>query len=309
MKCVIFGGGGFIGSAVADRLLLDGHALRIFERPRVEPFRAFHPHEEVQWTTGDFLSMHDVGNAVQGMDAVVHLVSTTLPKTSNDDPVYDVQTNVIASLQMIEAMVLHKVQRIIFISSGGTVYGKPRSVPISELHPTEPEVSYGITKLTIEKYLHLFGHLHGGRAIILRVANPFGARQRVQTAQGAVAAFLHRAIRGEAIDIWGDGSITRDYIYIRDLADAFATALTYRGNKTVFNVGTGIGTSLDALIRIIEEVLGKAVARRYMPGRVFDVPVNILDSSLIKQEMAWSPKVSLRDGIARTAAWLQREPQ
>lgn len=303
---VIFGGGGFIGSAVADRLLRGGHSLRIFERPRLEPYRTFGPQESVQWTTGDFSSMHDVSDAVSGTDAVLHLISTTLPKTSNDDPIYDVQTNVVATLQLLDAMLAHNVRRIVFISSGGTVYGKPQSVPISESHPTDPEVSYGITKLTVEKYLRLFEHLHGGKATILRVANPFGERQRVETAQGAIAAFLHRALRGEPIQIWGDGSITRDYVYIGDVAEASAKALNYSGSHNVFNVGTGIGTSLNALVELIEETMGVAIERRHLAGRPFDVPTNVLCNARIKQEMGWPPETSLRDGIRRTIDWMRQ---
>src|SRR4249919_1440572 len=160
MKCTLFGGGGFIGSAIADRLLGDGHELRIFERPRVEPYRSFAAHEKVEWVTGDLLSMHDLGAAIDGSDAVVHLVSTTLPKSSNDDPIYDVQTNLVASLQMLEAMRARDVRRIVFISSGGTVYGNPQYVPVDEKHPTEPQVSYGIVKLAIEKYLRMYQRLH-----------------------------------------------------------------------------------------------------------------------------------------------------
>src|SRR5665811_538277 len=145
MKCVIFGGGGFIGSAIADRLLRDGHAVRIFERPRVEPFRIFKANEKVEWITGDFLSTHDVGEAIEGADVVLHLVSTTLPKSSNDDLIYDVQSNVVGSLQMLNAMVARNVRKIVFISSGGTVYGIPKYLPIDEEHPTDPLVSYGIT--------------------------------------------------------------------------------------------------------------------------------------------------------------------
>ena len=126
MKIVIFGGGGFIGSAIVDRLLLDGYELRIFERPRVEPYRKFLNTEPVQWLTGDILSMHDVSDAIDGTDIVIHLVSSTLPKSSNDDPIYDVQSNLVGSLQMLSAMATKKVKKIIFISSGGTVYGTPR---------------------------------------------------------------------------------------------------------------------------------------------------------------------------------------
>ncbi len=305
MKIAIFGGGGFIGSAIADRLLQDRHELRIFERPRVEPFREFVPSEKVEWVTGDLMSVHDVSQTLDGMDAVMHLVSTTLPGNSNEDMVYDVETNLVATLQLLGAMVTKGVRRIVFISSGGTVYGDPVYLPIDEKHPTEPRVSYGVTKLAIEKYLLLHEHLHGMKANILRVANPFGERQRVTTGQGAVTAFLSRALQNQPLEIWGDGSVTRDYIHVSDVADAFARAVSYEGPQSVFNISSGMGTSLNELIAIIEEVLGRDVARRYRPGRPFDVPVSILDNSLARRELGWEPRVSLREGMARTAAWIQ----
>lgn len=304
MKVVIFGGGGFIGSAIADRLLADGHNLRIFERPRVEPYREFLRTEQVEWLTGDLLSQHEVAEAVDGMDAVVHLVSSTLPKSSNDDPIYDVQSNLVATLQMLNAMVQKKVARIIFISSGGTVYGSPVYLPIDEKHPTEPHVSYGITKLAIEKYLLMYQRMHGIKATVLRVTNPFGERQRVETAQGAVGVFLHRALNNQPIDIWGDGSVTRDYIYVRDVADAFARAVNYKGPHSVFNVSSGQGTNLNELISIIEQVTGRDVERRYLPARPFDVPTSILSPELALRELGWTPRTSLQEGITTTAQWV-----
>jgi UDP-glucose 4-epimerase len=307
MKIVIFGGGGFIGSAIADRLLLDGHALRIFERPRVAPYRVFLPDERVEWITGDLLSQHEVGEAIDGTDAVIHLVSTTLPKNSNDDPIYDVQSNLVATLQMLNAMVQKMVAKIVFISSGGTVYGNPVYVPIDEKHPTNPRVSYGVTKLAIEKYLLMYEHIHGIKATVLRVANPFGERQRVETAQGAVGVFLNKALSGVPIEIWGDGSVMRDYIYIGDVAEAFALALAYEGGKSVFNIGSGAGTSLNELIGLIEKAIGRPVERNYLPGRPFDVPVSVLSNDLAREELGWAPQVSLQTGIARTAIWMEQE--
>lgn len=308
MRVTIFGGGGFIGSAVTDRLLREGHSLRIFERPRVQPYRTFDPGEEVEWVTGDMLSTHDVTEALAGADAVIHLVSTTLPKSSNDDPIYDVQSNVVASLHLLDAMRAQRTGRIVFISSGGTVYGAPSYLPVDERHPTEPEVSYGITKLAIEKYLLMYGRLFGIRPVILRVANPFGARQRVETAQGAVAVFLRRAMRGLPIDIWGDGSVTRDFIYISDVADAFAKALDYAGDQAVFNISSGVGTSLNELIALLEDVLGVSVTRRYLNGRPFDVPVNVLANDLARRALGWEPRVAMREGLARTVAWMRENP-
>lgn len=307
MKIIIFGGGGFIGSTIADRLLLDGHELRIFERPRVAPYRKFVKSENVEWLTGDFSSTHDVSDAIKGMDVVLHLVSTTLPKNSNDDPIYDVQSNVVATLQMLNAMVSHNVPKIVFISSGGTVYGNPIYLPIDEKHPTDPLVSYGITKLTIEKYLRMYSHLHGIKAVTLRVANPYGERQRIETAQGAVGVFLHNAIRDMPINIWGDGSVTRDYIHVGDVAEAFVRAVEYSGEKSCFNISSGFGTSLNELIGLIKGVVDRDVEVSYLPGRPFDVPANVLNNGLAKADLKWMPSISMRDGIARTAEWMKSE--
>jgi UDP-glucose 4-epimerase len=307
MKVLIFGGGGFIGSAVADRLLAEGHSLRIFERPRVQPYRDFTDMEDVEWVAGDISSMHDVSDAIQGVDAVLHMVSTTLPKSSNDDPVFDVQSNVVGSLHILNAMVTHCVPSIVFISSGGTVYGNPLYLPVDENHPTNPVVSYGITKLAIEKYLQVYERLHGIKAITLRVANPYGERQRLETAQGAVGVFLHHAIKGVPIEIWGDGSVTRDYIHVSDVAEAFSSALDYSGEQRLFNVSSGIGTSLNDLITEIEDVLGQSIERHYLPGRPFDVPANVLCNELARSELKWTPRVSMKKGINQTAEWMRRE--
>lgn len=307
MKCVIFGGGGFIGSAIADRFLQAGHQLRIFERPRVQPYRKFTDQENVEWMTGDILSTHDLKAAIDGMDVVLHLVSTTLPKSSNDDPIYDVQSNVVGTLQMLNAMVANNVRNIIFISSGGTVYGKPKYIPIDEQHPTDPLVSYGITKLAIEKYLQMYESLHGIKAITLRVANPYGERQRIETAQGAVGVFLHHALKSIPIEIWGDGSVQRDYIYIGDVAEAFLQALNYQGLHRVFNISSGQGISLNELISLLENVLGKTIERRYLSARPFDVPVSVLSNQLAQEQLQWTPLTSMLDGISRTAAWIKTE--
>ena len=307
MKIVIFGGGGFIGSTITDRLLQDKHEIRVFERPRVKQYRKFLATERIEWIEGDFSSTHDVSNAVRGMDVVLHLISTTLPKSSNDDPIYDVQSNVVPTLQMLDAMVLHKVGKVVFISSGGTVYGNPKYLPIDEEHPTNPLVSYGITKLAIEKYLQLYQHIHGIIGLSLRVANPYGKRQRIATSQGAVAMFLHRTLKEQPIEIWGDGTVTRDYIHVSDVANAFSRAIEYSGVQRCFNISSGVGTSLNDLILMLEDVLGKTVERRYLPGRPFDVPVSVLDNAVAYRELGWSPALSMQDGIVEAATWMEKE--
>lgn len=307
MNVLIFGGGGFIGSAIADLLLSEGHAVRIFERPRVQPYRCFEINEQIEWMTGDLSSAHDINSAVCGVDVVFHLISTTLPKSSNDDPIYDVQSNIVGSLGILDAMVIHKVRKIIFISSGGTVYGNPLYLPVDERHPTDPFVSYGITKLAIEKYLQLYEKIHEIKAITLRVANPYGERQRIETAQGAVGVFLHHALKDIPIEIWGDGNVTRDYIHVSDVANAFVKALHYKGKFRLFNVSSGVGTTLNGLLEMLEDVLGRKIVRDYIEARPFDVPVSVLCNRLARNELGWEPKISMPHGLARTAMWMSSQ--
>lgn len=309
MRCLILGGSGFIGSSICDRFLQLGHQLRVFERPRVEPYRIFGHGESVEWVTGDFSNTHDIRAALKDMDAVVHLIGTTLPKTSNDDPIYDVQSNLVATLQLLEAMQAENIRKIVFISSGGTVYGNPQALPIAETHPTNPLTSYGITKLAIEKYLLLYRDLRGLQPVVLRVANPYGERQRIETAQGVVAAFLNRVMGGKPIEIWGDGSVTRDYLHVFDVAEAFARALEYEGPESMFNIGSGQGVSLNEMVKTLSDLLGKEIEVHYKPGRGFDVPVNVLDISLARDTLGWSPAIPLSEGLKRTISWIRSHPR
>jgi UDP-glucose 4-epimerase len=306
MKCLVLGGGGFIGSHVVDRLLDAGHEVRIFERPRIPRYRVF-PAGRVEWIDGDFQNAALVREALDGIETVLHLVSTTLPKGSNDDPAFDVQSNVVGSLRLFELAVEAGVRRTVFISSGGTVYGLPMGTPIAESHPTDPRVSYGITKLAIEKYLAVFHARHGMEYVVLRVANPYGERQRVDTAQGAIAVFIDRAIRRQAIEIWGDGSIMRDYVHVDDVAQAFVRAVDGEVSSGVFNIGSGVGHSLNDILVEIGAMLGRSVERRYLPGRDIDVPSNVLDITRARTMLAWEPRVQLGPGLARTMAWAQAQ--
>lgn len=306
MRCLIVGGGGFIGSNVADQLLLEGHTLRILERPYVKPYREFEPHEQVEWLSGDLLDVGAANEAVRGTDVVLHVASTTHPKTSNDDPVHDVESNLVCAIRLVEAMLRQGVVRIVFVSSGGTVYGTPRYLPVDESHPTEPQVSHGIVKLAIEKYLLMYRRLKGIQPVILRVSNPYGMRQRADAGQGVIAAFMHRVLNGQPIEIWGDGSVVRDYLYIGDLVEGVISAATYSGGRSVFNLGSGVGTSLNETIDAIEEVLATKIRRRYVSGREFDVKVNVLSNALAAQELGWRPRVTLREGLSLTAAWMQQ---
>lgn len=161
MKCLILGGGGILGSHLCDALLAKGYSVRIFDRPNLRRFRAFLPDEDVEWVEGDFANEEGVAHAVPDCDIIYHLVSTTVPKSANDNPVYDVETNIVGTLNLLNQSRNEKIKKIIFVSSGGAVYGVPEHIPIKENHPSNPLCSYGITKLAIEKYFHLYHELYG----------------------------------------------------------------------------------------------------------------------------------------------------
>jgi len=307
MKCLILGGAGFIGSHLAEGLLQAGHHVRIFDRPNVIRPSILTTDPRVEWLEGDFTNEEDVSRILPGCDTIFHLAYTTLPRSSNDNPIYDVQTNLIGSLRLLDLAKAAAVRKIIFVSSGGTVYGATGSDRIAETHPTDPIVSYGITKLAIEKYLHMYSALYGVAYCVLRLANPFGERQRVAAAQGAVTVFLHKALHRETIEIWGDGSVRRDYIYIKDVVDAFLRALDYGGAQRVFNIGSGEGRSVNEILGAIEQVLGRPVERVYKPARSFDVPSNVLDISRARDILGWAPAIPFSEGLARTLHWLREE--
>jgi UDP-glucose 4-epimerase len=298
---LVLGGAGFLGSHLAEALLHGGHRVKIFDRPHLDRLPLL-PEQRFELFTGDFLNPQALSPALRGTQVVFHLISTTLPKTSNDNPTYDVESNVLGTLRLVELCRQHGVRKIVFVSSGGTVYGVPRSIPLDESHPTDPICSYGIHKLAIEKYLCLSHRLHGLDYCIVRPSNLYGPRQRLDVAQGAVAVFLDLASRGKPIQVWGDGSVVRDYVYVEDAAEALLKAAAFEGEQKIFNIGSGVGTSLKALIEAIEALLGHPVPVEYGAPRSLDVPANVLDTSLARRHLGWSARTPLAEGLRRTHA-------
>jgi UDP-glucose 4-epimerase len=300
VKCLVLGGGGFIGSNLCPALLAAGHQVRVFQHSHALSKCPPGGLSKVEFFRGDFVNLADVETAMAGCEIVFHLISMTLPKNSNDNPLYDIESNLMSTMRMIECAVRHKIRKVIFASSGGTVYGIPEQTPIDERSPTNPICSYGIIKLTIEKYLHLYYTLHGLDYCVLRLANPYGKGQRLKSSQGAVGVFLYRALRDELIEIWGDGTVTRDYIYIDDVVSAMINTLDYRGQEKVFNIGTGYGLSLNNLVLEIEKALGRKIRHVYRSGRPLDVPVNVLNIERAREHLGWEPDVPFSEGLLRT---------
>lgn len=301
---LVLGASGFLGSHLCEALSAAGQSVRAFGRSQVPLVLGA---GKVEWAIGDFCDRAALEDAVTGCDTIYHLISTTVPESSNRDPIYDLRSNVEGTLQLLAIAQEAGVRKIVFVSSGGTVYGIPRSLPLHEDAPTQPICAYGISKLAIEKYLHMYAAVHGIDYCVLRVSNLFGERQPLKKRQGVVGIFLAKALRGETIEIWGDGEVVRDYVYVQDVAAALVKAGQYRGPETLFNIGSGQGYSLNQVLDSLEAVLEAPIDRIYKPGRPIDVPVNILDISRARQVLGWQPETDWPEALKKTYAWMRQQ--
>ncbi len=305
-RCLVLGGNGFLGSHLAEGLVEKGYGVRVFDSfdtgmENLETVRG-----RVEIMEGDFFSEADVLQALKGMDYVFHYISTTVPATAVKDPVYDIQANVVGTVRLLQLAVDSNIKRVIFPSSGGTIYGEPARLPVPETHALNPIDPYGISRLAIEKYLHYFHRAYGLDHLILRYSNPYGERQSPHGQQGVIPVFLNKIKTGERPVIYGDGSMERDYIYVGDAVEATIAALEKRTPHRVFNVGSGAGTSLNQLIELMSGVVGKTIEPVYADDTTVRVQKVVLDISLIRDEVDWKPGTSLHEGIERTWRWLTR---
>lgn len=294
-----------MGAHLVDRLAADGNPVRVLDKVPIDLRPRCKGAATVEDLAGDFADLSAINAAVKEIDVAYHLVSTTVPATSNVDPVFDVQSNLIGTLSFLKSAQAAGVKKIVFVSSGGTVYGNAPSQPIKETDPTNPICSYGVTKLAIEKYLALYEYLHGLRFVSFRVANAFGEKQRPGP-QGVISAFIQKAIKGLPLEVWGDGSVVRDYVYVHDVVDALVRGSEYDGPRRIFNVGSGAGRSLNEVVEALRLVTGEPLECIYKASRPVDVPRNVLDVSLIKQELAWIPSVDFSTALAKTWDWFQK---
>jgi UDP-glucose 4-epimerase len=304
-RVVVLGGLGFMGSHLCRALAAGGRAVRVFDRPRASPGLLGGLGRGLEIVEGDVARAEEVVDACADADVLVHLVHTTVPGSSMEDPAYDLTSNVVTSVNWLRRLGETKVRRLIFISSGGTVYGVPRTVPIGEDHPTDPISSYGITKLAIEKYVSAYASMLGIDYCIIRPSNVYGPGQRLHTGQGVIGVAADRALRGEPLELWGDGESLRDYLYVEDMAASVVSLLDYAGAERVFNASSGEGRSVLDIIETLREQLGPLPEVVRKPFRGFDVPVNVLDSSRLRRATGWRPSVTLREGVGRTLEWLK----
>jgi UDP-glucose 4-epimerase len=299
LSCLVLGGGGFLGTNLCRRLAAAGHRVRAFGR------RCLYPEalEGVEWYQGDFSDAVALAAALETYEIVFHLLHATTPQSANLDMAGDLQQNVVSSLGLFDICRNSRVRRIIFVSSGGTLYGPSKQIPTPETAPTEPITAYGIGKLAIEKYLALYEHLYGLQYRILRVANPFGPFQVPIKNQGVIAALMSRAIRNETIEIWGDGSVVRDYIYVDDVVDALEKAMNDQGDSRIFNIGSGHGRSLKDVISAIESLLNTRLKIDWRQSRAVDIPISVLSMERAKIELGWEASTPFKEGLQLTLDW------
>ncbi|MBK7354014.1 MAG: NAD-dependent epimerase/dehydratase family protein [Nitrosomonas sp.] len=306
MKILVLGARGFIGKHLCTALVTANYEVYGFDLP---PINGCWPDiAGVNWIAGQFENQADIISALDGIDLVFHMISTSIPKTSNENPLIDLQQNVSNTLKLLDIIIAQpKMPSIIFLSSGGTVYGIPFTIPIPEGHSTDPLSAYGIAKLTIEKYLALYGYLHGLDYRILRLANPYGEYQSFTSGQGIIAAIIHKALNHESLHIWGDGSVIRDYIYIGDVVSAMIAMIEYNGPEKLFNIGSGKGYSILDLLQTVRDLLQRDITCQYFPSRICDVPINVLDINRAVSVLRWNPTISLKEGMGRVIDFQIRE--
>ena len=305
MKIILLGAAGFIGTNLVIELAKNPkNIITVVDRDN-----EFFKHiialnlPNLYFIESELTMDIDYEELVFDQDLVYHLVSTTVPTTSNQHIAEELKANVVLSANLFEACVKQNVKKVVFISSGGTVYGKESMCPLNEKTPTNPITSYGIQKVSIEKLLYLYNYMYGLDYRIIRLANPYGPYQRPNGVLGAVTTFTYKALKGEEILVYGDGSVVRNYI--DDAVRGIQKIVEGTDKHHTFNLGCGYGTSIIQVLESIERALNKKLNVRYTEARKVDVPVNYLDIKRFETSYGSLNPISLEEGIRRTAKFMK----
>lgn len=304
IQTLVIGGAGFIGTHLVSELLAAGRRVTVLDK-RSLPLREFP--EDISYVVGDFGRSELIREMLEDHQEVIHLAYASVPNTSFENPFSDLLENLPPTVQLF-AEVAARGRKLLFVSSGGTVYGEATQLPIREDHPTKPISPYGVTKLTLENYAHLYGVTHGLKFVCVRPANAFGEGQRPFTGQGFIAAAMCSIMQCKPVRIFGQRGTVRDYIYVSDLAAGILSVLEKGRYSETYNLGSGVGRSnmdvIEAISPLMNETGGKILVEN-LPERPFDVKANVLDSGKLQKDTGWKPKVEFGEGLLRTHAWLR----
>lgn len=303
-KTLIIGGAGFIGLHLIPKLLASGRHVTVLDMKEI-PQPAFKG--EITYVLGDFSKLNLISELLDCHQEVIHLAYATVPNTSFENPLADLLQNLPPTVQLFSEIAA-RGGKLLFVSSGGTVYGETNKVPIREDHPTKPISPYGVTKLTLENYSRLYAVTHGLKYVCVRPANAYGVGQQPFVGQGFISTAMASAMRGESIKIFGQYGTIRDYIYVSDLASGIVSALESGHISKTYNLGSGKGLSnmdvIESISPLMKEI-GIDVQIEHLSERTFDVKQNVLDSTKLKAHTGWKPQVAFADGLRRTFNWLQ----
>ena len=304
MNTLVIGGAGFIGTHLVSELLAAGRKVTVLDRRTDAPPEL---PQGADYVAGDFGQCELIRELLRGHGEVIHLAYTSVPKTSFENPFSDLLENLPPTVQLF-AEAAESGSRLVFVSSGGTVYGEAGTLPICEDHPTKPISPYGLTKLTLEGYAHLYAVTHGLKFVCVRPANAFGPGQKPFTGQGFIANAMTSMMRGLPVTIFGQRGTVRDYIYVGDLAAGIVSALEKGSFSEIYNLGSGVGRSnMDVIETILPLMkrLPNEVHIEHLPERPFDVRANILDSGKLRKDTGWRPKMAFDEGLLCTREWLK----
>jgi UDP-glucose 4-epimerase len=305
MKILVTGGAGFIGSHVADAYLQEGHEVAVLDNLSTG-FRRNVPTKAVFFET-DILDSEGVFRVFEEFqpEIVNHHAAQMDVRRSLIEPEFDARTNILGSLHLILASVSYAVKKFIYISTGGAVYGEPKSLPVREDHPVNPECAYGISKHTVEHYLHLYRFLEGLDYTVLRYPNVYGPRQNPKGEAGVNAIFIDQMLEGTIPTIYGDGEQLRDYVYVGDIVAANVAALT-RGSGEIVNIGSGTGVSVNQIVTVLARLLDFRESPKYAPARAGEIYKIYLDPTHAKEILGWKAQVPFEEGLRRTIEWHRR---
>lgn len=308
MRCCVIGGAGFLGSHLVSALRETGRDVLVVGRSdrgtvRLPP--------GVAYLQGDIQNRAFISNALAGVGELVDLAYSSVPKTSFENPIQDIADNLPGSVALFDVASGLNLRKMVFVSSGGTVYGEPLQLPITETHPTNPISPYGITKLALEKYAQVYHRMRQLPVLCVRPSNPYGERQRPYIGQGFIATAMASMLSGREIRVFGQHGTIRDYIYVQDVAEALICALDKGLPGESYNIGSSVGLSNSEVLSEISRVaLASGVQPRitHVEPRSFDVSANILDVEKLRTLSGWQPTTVFAEGIARTWDWYCKNP-
>jgi UDP-glucose 4-epimerase len=295
-------GAGFAGLALSRCLLATGHQVFLLSRSA-----QYFQHTSLINLVGSYADTTLLRDAISRCDTIIHAASDTTPGVSAKTPVEEVFGNFQPTLELIQVLQDYPDKHVIYLSSGGAIYGNLPKIPADESQPCKPISYYGAGKLAVESFFKVVNHQYGSPITILRPSNFYGPGQETKEGFGLIFHLLHRAKKGQSIDIWGDGEITRDFLFIDDFVKACLKIIAARKNEhniKIYNIGSGEGHSINSVVRTVEEVSGIQLQKKYLSARPVDVKKIVLDCRLIKEEHGWQPTTTLTEGIAATWEWM-----